>query len=320
MNNEKKKKHPILRFLLILFIVFVIFCIWVMFDDEEECYDCYSSNDDYCYDCNEDGEYYSYYEADSSAFPHGTANSLEGNVLVVPIFANDTHNCSWDNADPSTKNNILQYMNIATSWLTIQASDYGKNVSFIYDWTQYPDILFDMTYDGDFLNSDSYDFVNSFIYDNIDYSSLMTKYNSDNLIFMLHINTPSNNYETSYAYSYCEDCYGSPFEICYMFAFLENEAEAPAAYAHEMMHTFGAKDLYYEESNGIPEGIPMEYLDYLDQINSPEIMRTTFDPYTDEALYDKIANEFTPIDAYYVGIGERPSEADEWGLGKSEHE
>ena len=35
---------------------------------------------------------------------------------------------------------------------------------------------------------------------------------------------------------------------------------------------------------------------------------------------ETIDNDFTPIDAYYVGIGARPAEADEWGLGPSEYD
>ena len=35
---------------------------------------------------------------------------------------------------------------------------------------------------------------------------------------------------------------------------------------------------------------------------------------------ETIDNDFTLIDAYYVGIGARPAEADEWGLGQSEYD
>lgn len=35
---------------------------------------------------------------------------------------------------------------------------------------------------------------------------------------------------------------------------------------------------------------------------------------------ETIDSDFTPIDAYYVGIGARPAEADEWGLGPSEYD
>lgn len=82
----------------------------------------------------------------------------------------------------------------------------------------------------------------------------------------------------------------------------------PATYAHEILHAFGAPDLYYVDT-----GIPQEFVDYCSQTGCNDIMFTV-------NAGETIDSDFTPIDAYYVGIGARPAEADEWGLGPSEYD
>lgn len=82
----------------------------------------------------------------------------------------------------------------------------------------------------------------------------------------------------------------------------------PSTYAHEILHAFGAPDLYYESTV-----IPKEFVDYCSQTGCNDIMFTV-------NAGETISSEFTPLDAYYVGIGARPAEADEWGLGPSEYD
>lgn len=82
----------------------------------------------------------------------------------------------------------------------------------------------------------------------------------------------------------------------------------PSTYAHEILHAFGAPDLYYVDT-----GIPQEFVDYCSQTGCNDIMFTV-------NAGETISSEFTPLDAYYVGIGPRPAEADEWDLGPSEYD
>ena len=60
-------------------------------------------------------------------------------------------------------------------------------------------------------------------------------------------------------------------------------------------------------------GIPQEFVDYCSQTGCNDIMFTV-------NAGETISSEFTPLDAYYVGIGPRPAEADEWDLGPSEYD
>ena len=74
-----------------------------------------------------------------------------------------------------------------------------------------------------------------------------------------------------------------------------------------MMHCFGAHDLYYAN-----EFIPSEYVEHLESIYTNDIMYTVCDS-------KEIFNDFSDLDAYYVGITDHCDEVEKWGLAISEH-
>ncbi len=80
------------------------------------------------------------------------------------------------------------------------------------------------------------------------------------------------------------------------------EPVKPCTYAHEMLHCFGAYDLYYSNSD-----IPQEYVDHLAEIGSEDIMYMVYDS-------EEIHNELGEPDAYYVGLCDTCDEVEEWGL------
>ena len=84
--------------------------------------------------------------------------------------------------------------------------------------------------------------------------------------------------------------------------------EISAETAAEALPDQSSPDLYYVDT-----GIPQEFVDYCSQTGCNDIMFTV-------NVGETIDSDFTPIDAYYVGIGARPAEADEWGLGPSEYD
>ena len=79
-----------------------------------------------------------------------------------------------------------------------------------------------------------------------------------------------------------------------------------ATFAHEILHAFGAPDLYLKNSR-----IPQEYVDYCNETKSNDIMFTI-------NLGSSISVFFSDLCAYYVGLKDTCSEVDTWGLGKSE--
>ena len=99
----------------------------------------------------------------------------------------------------------------------------------------------------------------------------------------------------------------------------EGLEEAPAAYAHEMLHTFGAPDLYVGENPAANYNINDDFVSYCETYHPNEIMVTTYDVDTDEPHYDYISNELTEITAYYIGWTDTSREAEEFHLQESQH-
>ena len=103
----------------------------------------------------------------------------------------------------------------------------------------------------------------------------------------------------------CNNCKLEYSNIYYRF----NGIACPAAtIAHEMLHQYGAPDFYVAN-----DYINQNYVDHLSSNDSKDIMF-----YINKGT--NIESKFTDLDAYYVGIGSRPSEANSWNLGVSEFE
>lgn len=260
------------------------------------------------------------YALSNTDFPLGSADFPDGNTVVVSIIANDT-NSGWDEEsedDEARLSDSLNYLGMACDYIEEQSRRWGYDAKFIYD----RDTNEDLAYDADFsldLTSDAADSdyaIDDYIVSEIPSAELMKKYDADNIIYMLFLNTPEDNQETSFTTSWFDGT-EYPYEVCRMLVNCDGEEEAPAAYAHEILHTFGAPDLY-----SVPEpeyGITDEFFDYIKENDNNDLMYTVYNAQSDEAEYDGISNEITELDAYYIGWTDKCDIVSEWGLGASQH-
>lgn len=308
------------------------------YEDEYEEYEDYYSDDSYYEDDSYYNEYESYegyaseseydlyYPVDSRLpvedFPLGTCREMDGRTILVSICMDDS-NCSWPSKQDEMIYDALEYTGIAANWLSDSVSEYGCNAEFIYDWTENSDLFYegyvdiDMTAvdrEGDYIDYAAWQFID----ENIDSKALLEKYEADNIAFLFLLNTPKHNNVTSCTRNYY-DGMAYPYEMCYMYMRCDNEEETPAAFAHEILHTFGAPDLYTEDSDGGNYGIPRELVTELERAGSNDIMFTTYDAWKQTPYYDRITNVLSDVDAYYVGILEQCDFVDEWGLEPSQH-
>ena len=277
----------------------------------------------------EDDEYYSESETTYSdseyGYPYdnhlGTAKELEGKIAVVSIFVNDA-TTGWNfesEADQQLDALIYKDLEIATDYLENVSKSYGKDVEFIYDWKQYPELAMDLDItDIDYREVDSnynqfYNAGSNSIDQNVQTAKILSDVGADQIIYMMYFNTPETNTITSNTVF----CYESEFtyEICFMFMNCEGEFECPSHFAHEMLHTFGVPDLYTAADYGITQ----EYVDYAANSGLNDIMRTNDDPQTGLYVYDSITNEVTDITAYYAGLTDYSETVNEWGFAPSQH-
>ena len=254
---------------------------------------------------------------DPSVFGNlGSASEMAGRTVVVSIYMDDALS-SWseNDADIQLMYDMKDYLGMACDWISNQAAGYGTNMEFVYDWEQDNELYYQLQTDLDIAHDEIYveSNINPMIDRSIDTDALMSKYSADNMIYMVFVNTPHDSDITSYAMNYYEG-FPYPYEICYILTHIEGDLECPAGIAHEMLHTFGAPDLYCADTRGDNYGVPEEMANYYEEEDSNDIM------YSSDLYYDRIANDFTPLDAYYCGIADRPAEADEWGLSPSQHE
>lgn len=253
----------------------------------------------------------------------GTAKVPDGTTVVVSIFTDDSVS-SWNSDsddDLNTMADSLDYVGIACDWISESSKKYGYDAQFVYDWSENADLGYTADVDCDIVKDEdnNTDVMDGFIDSNVPTDKLLSEYNADNILYLVYINTPDSNEETSCTVSYYDGA-SYPYEICFMYVNCEGEEEAPAAYAHEMLYTFGAIDLYMADYSYDDYNITQDFVDYIENSDGNDIMYTTYDAYTDEPHYDEITNELTDIDAYYVGWLDDSELADQWGLVDSEHQ
>ena len=301
-----------------------------MEDEGYEGYEDYEgdySEDEYeSYDESEDDGYYSESEMNNSGseygYPYdnrlGTAKELEGKIAVVSIYVNDA-TTGWDfesEADQQMDALIYKNLEVATDYLEDVSKSYGKDVEFIYDWNQYPELVIELDIneiDYQYMEGDFDNIVYSYIDQNVQTAKILNDVGAEQVIYMMYFNTPATNTTTSCTVF----CYEAEitYEVCYMFMNCQGDLECPSTFAHEMLHTFGVPDLYSADDYGITQ----EYVDYAADSGLNDIMRINEDPQTGEYLYDSIANEVTDITAYYAGLTDYSETVNEWGFAPSQH-
>ena len=269
---------------------------------------------------NADGFWYRYrsctlcgdQQAEGAENPsHGSAGYPEGTTLIVSIFA-DELTTEWDfenGKDRDTRDIMLTHLSSGAAWLTQQIGAYGVEANFIYDWEENSDLYY--TYDfGPVLlvqtGGGFYWKQEQYALQNIPAEALKEKYQAQNIIYMFFFNTDEYNTVNSWAVS---DRHGEETEIINIYV----RDDIPggfyympaSSFAHEIMHCFGAPDLYYATST-----VPQAYVDHCRAIDSDDIMFSVNMGVT-------VTKLFTELDAYYLGLVDHCDDVDIWGLGKS---
>ena len=251
---------------------------------------------------------------------YGTAKRIEGRTVVVSIFADDM-TTSWDfneNADMKLRLRTRFNLSVAVTWLTEQARKWGAEPGgFVWDWREHGDLYYEHAFSEDIVHSFS-DFntaqaaFNSYIHENIPTKRLLEEYGADNIIYNVCLNAPNDasyrSWTTAVLYGEVEPDKYRP-EVCVFVPYGRGRENTPAVFAHEMLHCFGAYDLYETNSRS---PITQAYVDYLMSHNPNDLMNHSY--YSDG---DIITTEFSAVDAYYAGLIPACDDVVKWGLGPS---
>lgn len=260
------------------------------------------------------------YSGDAVIFgDFGSASLISGKTLVVSIFADDLL-YSWSADDTALQKKELNYLEIACNWLEEQLAKYYCVSEFVYNWEEDEALTYHVRLNGFATEKRGIDdYVASVIEAEIDSQGLLEKYKADNIVYLFVINTDENNTSEPLTTFYQKDIYEGDYEYCVMMMNREGEEVTPALFAREILRTFGAADLSASDEFGDNFGITEKFVNYCTENKCNDIMFTTNDSVTGNPYYEKIVNEISEVDAYYLGIAPAPSEISDWGFRKCQY-
>ncbi len=219
-----------------------------------------------------------------SSYKLGSANSLEGKNLIYSLFV-DTPDAKWTDRD---KKKALKNLEIAKEYIEAEAKSYHKKVDLVVDFEEYGDLTGGARINFSLKDGEDYEEaldeeIAGWLEDQIDYEALTKEYKAKGIAMIVFVNHKGSTY------AICYDGVDDPQESLVMFA-----GEVPAVYAHEILHLFGAHDLYEDAE------YTEEVCEYVKKAYPNEIMYTVKDE--DGRLNSsEIQNELSPITAYHLG-------------------
>ncbi len=257
---------------------------------------------------------------DDSQFPLGSCRKAEGKLVLVSIFADDASS-SWDfennENDLQIYQNMVRQTRIGCDWLEQQAQNYGKNFEIISDFEADEELFYQAKLDAQFDDNEYHiEEVKGFIRDSLGGlgEHLLEKYDADNICYAFYFNKSADSQMSSCAYPYLgPENMDMPYECTLYSAHVYGEEQGPAMYAHEILHCFGAPDLYFENASIEPIYISQEFSDYCRENHLNEIMFSNYDVENQCIDNERVTNELTDMTAYYLGWVDYDEECEQFG-------
>ena len=195
------------------------------------------------------------------SFGIGSASVLRGKNILVSLFLTTPDNAFTE----EEKEICLQRLKEAAIYIEETAFGYGVETRFILDWSEENSQDLCMEKTVDFSISDDSDFMDAldeafaqWTEEELSYERLLQEYGADGIATCMFVRNDKGT------------------------------EEEPAVYAHEILHVFGAHDLYRGEeySRAVTDYIAANYPD--------EIMRSV-------AGEGRISEQISRITAYHLG-------------------
>lgn len=223
-----------------------------------------------------------------SSYGLGSAAFLKDRNILVSLFVT-TPESGWTDREQEA---VLQKIGVAVDYIEGQAKQYDVSTELIYDWSSQHDLKVEAK--TDFPINEDVDFVDRldeeiayWLEQKISYEKLLEVYDAEGIATCVFV----NNAGISYAIVY--DGTDNVKESMILFTgdyYNHGKEETAAAYAHEILHVFGAHDLYEDAE------FTREVTDYVADTYPNEIMLTVSGSGT-----GKITQIISPVTAYHLG-------------------
>ena len=235
---------------------------------------------------------------------YGSVQLLEEPTVLVSVYLNDAATGSiWTREARAASQ---QSVAMAVDWLTQQAAGYGVTLDITCDDGSDNSPL-SYTYSlhsrlrGGVDSEESNDFLDEMdaLCATLDTAELQARYGTSHIGFLLFLPVSGTSFTMAH---YAEDGANFYYEYCCLYRYdayaAQAEPESPATYAHEILHLFGAPDLYEGSSDPYVDG---ELTAYVEQTYPDDIMLSTYAA-DGSNLYTSIDKVISPLTAYCIGL------------------
>jgi len=234
----------------------------------------------------------------------GSASLITDKTVIVSIFVDEPENV-WDTNSKDVAYDI--WCKAYNDLSKILMEEYDTSIDLVYDWKVNPDLLYaakaneDIAPNVEGKDKEAYmDALEDEWISQVDYRSLLLKYDATSICFLYLINHEGVSYSSQH---FIEDDMDTWNEGCLLY--LQDyysdtyEYETPTVYAHELLHVFGAEDFYSSA-----KVFSTSTYNKLKKLCSDDIMYTQYDMingvYT--TYSDGIHGTISPVTAYLLGI------------------
>ncbi len=171
----------------------------------------------------------------------GSASKLDGSVYIYNVFLSDTRS-GWTRAEQQRAKDQLHQ---AYDFITREARRHGKSLVFVEEFAVDVDVDVPIPVDAHAdprwteyaisraANEPALQLV----------ERIRSQTNVDNVILCLHVNKPALSYNLAY-YDGVAARYAAERMVCFSH-YPDGRLTSAATYAHEILHLFGAGDLYF---------------------------------------------------------------------------
>ena len=236
---------------------------------------------------------------------YGSAALLTDATVLVNVFLNDAaHGHTWD---AESRAAAVQRTQLAIDWITEQAAGYEAAVNLICDRsadgsdsTLTRSYLVQSAMQGGENSEESSAFLDEMdtLCASLAADSRLAAYGARHIAFLFFLPISGTSFTMAH---YADDGDSFYYEYSCLYktdAYTDGEAESPATYAHEILHLFGAPDLY--------EGSSDPYVDealvsYVADAYPGDIMLSTYED-DGSSRFDAITKEISPLTAYCLGL------------------
>lgn len=234
---------------------------------------------------------------------YGSAGLLAWPSVLVSLYLNEAGGATWtDGMIEQSRANLA----VAVDWITTQAARYNAAPKIAYDdGSEDSPLCYTYTYDGSFIGGDAgsesnelYDYLDA-LCETLDTDALHKQYGTSSVGFlvflpvsgcaftMVHYQEDASSFYYEYSCLYAYDVFSGPTVF-----------DSPSVYAHEILHLFGAPDLYEGSQDGFASP---ELTDYVLQTWPDAIMYDTYGA-DDSIDYTRIDRALCPLTAYRLGL------------------